>query len=305
MTDANREQDYALDEDIDDVAFNPLEDFSFEDDIDDEDIVATTLDDGPYGLPVSENAPQFKLDAFDNAESADERIATLFDRMAVHKRVLMNMLEMCQSPVSSDELIESTAQLQKHHHSVYTPLTFCNLLERAGAVIKTDENGTSLEEVEQEPLRVERDGVEYWAVAPSPEVFWCATDEGRAYYAAYQPLEQIRQVFAAEPHYKEIFTTVLNLCSVEGGTQVKAVGDVVDDDPLVQKPRRYAMYFIDKLERAGALDWQGSWVITDAGKSYLAEINTASEMTSEGADETADETADTATSEAASKTTTE
>ena len=60
------------------------------------------------------------------------------------------------------------------------------------------------------------------------------------------------------------------MCSAEGGVQVKAIGDMVDDDPAVQKPRRYAMYFIDKLERAGALDWQGAWVTTDAGRAYLS-----------------------------------
>ncbi len=269
MADEKRRTNFSFDEEGP-LDFDPLEDYSFEDDIDDEGIVAGTLDDGPYSMPQAENAPQFKLVAFDNAETAEERIATLFERMMSHQKVLMSILELCQQPTSGDEVSEAIAKLQKYHHSVYTPLTFCNLLERAGALIKTDGEGVSLEDLEQEPMRVTQDGTEYWAVAPSPEIFWAASDEGRSYYEAYKPLEQIRHVYDAEPQYAEILTTVLNMCSAEGGVQVKAIGDMVDDDPAVQKPRRYAMYFIDKLERAGALDWQGAWVTTDAGRAYLS-----------------------------------
>ena len=48
-------------------------------------------------------------------------------------------------------------------------------------------------------------------------------------------------------------------------------------DPVTKSPKRYAMYFVDKLERAGAVDWEGSWVITEAGRDYLAEVSKESE----------------------------
>lgn len=61
--------------------------------------------------------------------------------------------------------------MKRHHHSVYEPLTLCNLLERAGAIAQTDENGTPLAEVEQEPLRVE---VEASSTGASPRRRRCS-----------------------------------------------------------------------------------------------------------------------------------
>lgn len=58
-----------------------------------------------------------------------------------------------------------------------------------------------------------------------------------------------------------------------GGESLKALGDVIDDEPVLQSPKRYAMYFIDKLEHAGAVEWRGSWTITDAGREYLASLS--------------------------------
>ena len=45
--------------------------------------------------------------------------------------------------------------------------------------------------------------------------------------------------------------------------------DVVDDEPALQNPKRYAMYFIDKLEHAGAVEWTGQWSATEHGRAYL------------------------------------
>ncbi len=121
----------------------------------------------------------------------------------------------------------------------------------------------------QEPLLVEWEGEQYWQVAPAPNICWMRTEEGTARLESYRPLELIGECYDNEPQYADIFTTVLNLCAREGGASVSQVGDAVDDEPILQKPRRYAMYFIDKLERAGGLEWTGSWRATEAGLQYL------------------------------------
>ena len=247
--------------------FNPLESFDFEDD---EDLLPGTLDDGPYGLPTSA-APKFNTTAFDNAEAAEERIATLFGQMVPHTRVLMAILALAQEPVAKATLDEEIAQLQQHHHSVYAPSTFCDLLDRAGAICQTNEEGVPLKDIERDPDRVTVDGEDYWMVAAPPEVFWTMTDEGRAYYDAYQPLEQMRELYEAEPQYAHLFDLVLREASQEGGCSVKELDTLVLADEAAKSPRRYATYFVDKLERTGAVDWQGAWVITDAGREYLAD----------------------------------
>ncbi len=262
--------DYTFEEELSDN-FNPLEDLVFDiDDEEDEDgIRPGVLDDGPYGLPNTDNVVKFAQNSFDHADTATERIDALFTQMPTLDRMLIQILELGLEPIPAAQMDERVTELQKTHHSIFSPFTMCSLLERAGALIKCDEDGVSLEEFEQEPLKIEEDGVEYWQVAPAPAVYWTVTPEGRERYEAYKPAEMIKEVFEAEPHYRRFFMTTLEVCANPGGASMKVVDDLISDDPELQKPRRYAMYFIDKLEKAGALEWGEAWNITAAGLEYL------------------------------------
>lgn len=251
--------------------FDPLQAFAFDDDTDADDEAPSVLAEGPFNMPNPEAAPQFQRDlvAFDNGETAEERIDALFAQMPTFHKMLFTIMGTCASPLPTADLEEVIAEMKRHHHSVYEPLTLCNLLERAGAIAQTDENGTPLAEVEQEPLRVEVEGVEYWRVAPAPEVFWSLTEAGAAKLDSYRPMEMIAALYETEPQYGAIFTTCLELCARDGGASLREIGDVVDDEPVLQNPKRYAMYFIDKLEHAGAVEWTGQWSATEHGRAYL------------------------------------
>ena len=279
----NVSEEYSFIEDLP-ADFNPLESLSFDDDIDDEDYVPGMLEEGPYSMPDGQKAQKFKLVAFDNAESITTRIDTLFEQMPTLERMLIDILERCIEPIPSADLDAQVAELQKYHHSIYSPLTLCGLLERAGAIFKSDAEGNSLEDFEQEPLKVEIYGVEFWRVAPAPDVYWSLSPEGRERYEAYKPAERIKEMFAEEPHYRKFFLAALKMCATPGGVGLKVVDDLLVDEPELQKPRRYAMYFMDKLEKAGAVQWGDTWKATEAGKAYLKKV--AEEEAAEAAAET-------------------
>ncbi len=256
------------------VDFDPLDDLAFDEDIDDD----STLSEGPFGMPSPDAAPAFqgKLESFADKDTAEERISALFDQMPTLQKILYGILRLCEAPSRAEDIDAAIEDLKRHHHCVYSPSTFCSLLERAGAIEKVDETGQSLEDFEQEPQMIEVDGTTYWVVAPPPCVFWKLTDAGLAQLEGHKPFEAIQACFDDEPLYADIFKTILELCGQKGGTTVKAIGDAVEDEPAAQEPRRYAMYFIDKLERAGALDWNGAWTTTEEGKRFLSQIDDAS-----------------------------
>lgn len=257
------------------VDFNPLEAFAFDDAENDEDALPSVLAEGPFNMPDPEAIPQFQreLVAFDNGETAQMRIEALFAQMPTLHKMLFAILDRCSAPIPTADLETAIEEMKRHHHSVYEPLTLCSLLERAGAIAQTDADGVPLTEAEQEPLRVEIDGVEFWHVAPVPAVYWSLTEEGAAQLDTYRPMEMIARCYEAEPQYADIFTTCLKLCSRDGGTSLRAIGDIVDDEPVLQSPKRYAMYFIDKLEHAGAVEWTGQWSLTAHGREYLTTLN--------------------------------
>ena len=115
--------------------FDPLQAFVFDDDTDADDEAPSVLAEGPFNMPNPEAAPQFQRDlvAFDNGETAEERIDALFAQMPTFHKMLFTIMGTCASPLPTADLEEVIAEMKRHHHSVYEPLTLCNLLERAGA----------------------------------------------------------------------------------------------------------------------------------------------------------------------------
>ena len=268
-TDKTPEYSFEADEIID---FNPLEEFGFDEGVESGDVVESVLAEGPFGLPNPDAVPQFQrqLSSFSDGETAEERTKALFDQMPTLQKMLLDILVLCKEPIATQDAEDRIEEMRRNHRTIYSATTLLDLLERAGAIAKTDAQGASLSETEQEPLKIEVGGACYWHAAPAPLVHWLVTDAGLAQVESYKPLDRISECYKAEPQYAEVFDACLNACAREGGALIKQIDDIIGDEPILQKPRRYAMYFIDKLERAGAVEWGKTWEITQFGREYLA-----------------------------------
>lgn len=240
-----------------DTEFDPLEDFEpgEEDETDEfygefearEDISTTTI--------LEDNRP------------AEERIAELFGRMKLRRKVLLSILECCAEPQAVATVNDLVATLQENDRSVFSAASFCAALEKAGALIKLNEDGTVLdEETPTEPKVVEIDGVQYLEAQPTIEVYWKTTSEGLKAVESNKPLERLMQLFEKDASYAPIYERILQLCSTEEGVTADELGEAVDKDPLVQEPRLFAPHFFEKLEQCEALVWQKTWRITNIGK---------------------------------------
>lgn len=256
MTDS---RSFSLDE-FDDE-FDPLEDV--EEDLEDSE--------GASDLPPTSTAPtQQPADPAADTRTPEERTADLLKAMAPRRKVLLGILAFCEEPQLVDDVNAKVDELQAHNFSVYTAADLCSLLERAGALEHVTDEGGSLEDAEeQEPEVVEVDGVEYLEVKKSAPTRWATTAAGMAAVEADRPLDRLNALFAEDETYLPIYKRVLSLCDADGGCTIKALGDAVDKDPLVQKPRLYVAHFVDKLEKCDAVEWVDSWVTTEVGKTGL------------------------------------
>lgn len=246
-------------EDFDDD-FDPLEDV--EEDAEESD--------GASELPPASTTPTEQPAIHADERSAEERTADLLKAMAPRRKVLLGILAFCEEPQLVNDVNAKVDELQAHNFSVYTAADLTALLERAGALEHVTDEGGSLEDVEeQEPEVVEVDGVEYLEVKESAPTRWVTTAAGMAAVEADRPLDRLNELFAEDEHYLPIYKRVLTLCAVEGGATIKALGEAVDKDPLVQKPRLYVAHFVDKLEKCDAVEWVDSWQTTEVGKTGL------------------------------------
>ena len=214
----------------------------------------------PHPIPVAQ--PDDK--------PAAQRITELFERFNPRRRVLAGIIRYVDVPRTAAEVDAKVVELQQHDFSVYSGANYAALLEEAGAIIKTDEDGIPFKESpERPPQIVEIDGVEFMKPGPWREAFWLATDDARAFLAADDPVQRFRELLERDAQYLSIYLRILDAADAEGGAKTADLNAMVDNDPLVQKPRYYTAHFTELLERCEAIRWEGTWVITDIGRMLL------------------------------------
>ena len=207
------------------------------------------------------------------AKPASERIADLLGQMHSDRKALLAIVDLATKPATEEAIAQKVAQVTAGKRSVYSSVTLCHLLEEAGAISKVDANGDPFSEEALEPKKVVIDGVEYLE-QPEPQVLhWLATADGAAAIEADKPLARLEALFETKTELLPIFKRVLMLCCAEGGAKTSAINAAVDNDPLVQKPRFFASYFTEQLEKCDCIEWASkAWHTTDNGMEALVTL---------------------------------
>jgi hypothetical protein len=242
--------------------YDPLADF----DIDEDDIDES---DGQLGPHTEFQAKAWYAQKSDD-RSASQRIEDLFTAWATRRSILLAILQFLDEPRRSDLLDEKVAELQENNISVFSGYNYSLLLCEAGAIKKISEDGSDFdEEAEQLPDIVEIDGSRFYKPTDGKQVFWLITDEGRAYLETDNPFGRLAELIASEQDYRRIYKSLLEFCGNEAGRNAEELAALIDNDPLVQKPRKYFSSFVKKLEDCGALVWAKTWHTSDLGNKAV------------------------------------
>ena len=232
-----------------------------------------------------------------------ERIDKLVAGIPGQKFRILSAIKICDEPktleVAADELEEAYPQ----GTSVYDAIRIIELLHDAGALVCVDEEGNEIdldavaEEADEAPaadagaavaavadaaeeaaeearvdaISLDELDVEYDEVEKEAPVFYLATDAGKDAVERMWSASAAFDVVNNEPQYLPVWKKVLQMCSEEGGATKKAVADALDAHPILQEPRRWCQYFLEKLKNVNALEFDTAWVITDIGKQLLAD----------------------------------
>jgi hypothetical protein len=242
--------------------YDPLSGFE----VDDEDIDES---DGQQGPNTEVQAKLFYAKKSDD-RPVSKRIEDLFTSFATRRSILLGILIFLDEPKRSDLLDEKVTGLQENNVSVYSGYNYSQLLSEVGAIKKVNEDGSDFdEEAEQLPDIVEIDGAKFYKPTDGKQVFWLTTDEGHAYLETDDPYTRLVELIAGEPQYQTIYKRLLEFCDNEVGRTSEELVKLIDDDPLVQKPRKYFSYFAKKLEDCSALSWTKKWQTSELGKKGL------------------------------------
>ena len=165
----------------------------------------------------------------------------------------------------------------KAAQALQTPYTLLRNLAAAGGVtvIAHDAQGLALDETRCEQLRAE--GLDDDALADLvAERRVLTTPAGCAACELLAPEHRTLAAIYKVPERRATFVRLLDFCRTP--RKLADINQLLADDPALAPSQRtagqklHACYFIDRLEEAGGLVWDGSWVTTDAGKRALASV---------------------------------
>ena len=214
------------------------------------------------------------------ANPSEESIARVVECLFNHPRhreLLYKALVHCQTERTEHAAEVFLARQPEAAQALQTPYTLLRNLAAAGGVtvIAHDAQGLALDETRCEQLRAE--GLDDDALADLvAERRVLTTPAGCAACELLAPEHRTLAAIYKVPERRATFVRLLDFCRTP--RKLADINQLLADDPALAPSQRtagqklHACYFIDRLEEAGGLVWDGSWVTTDAGKRALASV---------------------------------
>lgn len=214
------------------------------------------------------------VDARDGNLSFEERVSAVITCVGSQnalREVLYKTLDHCRETRDFSEVEDFIASQDEfvYSHILQTPFTLIQMLLRAGGLSQTavDAQGGELSDERCEGLSADEidELVATYRIDTTPA--------GLKAVALLSPERRFESQMAQYPHRAETFYRLLDYC-VEPRT-FPQIQEFFKDTPglaqdvVAHHHKLSPDYYVDKLDKAGALVWRGAWVATDSGKRIL------------------------------------
>lgn len=196
----------------------------------------------------------------------------LIKAMPAQRVYLMKFLRAAADTPTMDDIKGIYNDWFEYSPTVFSAYDMCVLLEEAGAIERVTADGAPYDMSTAEPVMVtdEATGAVYYQANEPADLHWKLTDAGQTILDDDDPVGRAQACFDADEALQPLFKRLLTLCQAEEGAELEALNDALNYDDLAWEPRVYAPYFIDCMEKADAIEWTGTWKLTDTGTQVLA-----------------------------------
>lgn len=210
-------------------------------------------------------------------EQQVERVRKTVNINPRFREIHIHTLGFCQEQRTLTEVEEMIGALPEFPSCDQNQYRLIIFLEDAGGLerLELDEAGNIVTEADKEGLTENEIDDLVWQYA------FKTTEAGRAVYDEMQPQKRMSKLGSMFPKRVEAYAQVLDFCSqprtfkeidnLLAGSDVLKSGSLNKMTDVALQPS----VFIDQLERAGGLVWNGSWNITEAGRGFLEAMTKA------------------------------
>lgn len=203
----------------------------------------------------------------------EQRLRWVATRQPLLREIMYKMMDLCRTETELHDLEDAVDAFPEYANVRQSALSIAKILvENYGLeIIERDTEGNVVLPEHKEGLT--EDEVDDLVAT----VNYRTTEFGEDYVRANRPAVRLEQMLSLNPERRETYAEVLEFLEAEPRTydQVKALlagrpilEIVLDGRPITMQPS----VFLDKLEYAGAIVWKDGWMLTPAGREFLAEI---------------------------------
>ena len=174
-------------------------------------------------------------------EDTEKKILDRITRERPYRPVFYKTLKFCETPRSTSEVEEEVLSFPEMKSAIHSPNILLGWLEEVGGIERV-----VLEEEER----------------------WQTTEAGKKVAEVEAPGKRLLELLSKEPVYSDIYMQVLRFCQTpRTRTEIE---ELLQGNPVMEKPKVYPTFFIAGLEGAGGLEWVDKhWRTTEAGKGVL------------------------------------
>lgn len=218
-----------------------------------------------------DDQPQTR-DSQPDRDSALGRLDKLLGGAPLHREIYVRLLGFCKERrllADAEDAVRSWPQSTQIAQSPYRLIR--DLVEEGGLDwIALDSDGAELAPDRIKGLSV--DEVEDLTAAYAVETTAAGADAAEE----WSPAWRLGRLMESSPERIEAFAEVLALCKLpQSLTSVEELLErlgFLDTLRAVNGQPLKVSYFVDVLERAGGLEWDGAWRITEAGSTLLQSL---------------------------------
>lgn len=210
-----------------------------------------------------------------SSKSFEERLNAIISCIGSQnslREILYKTLSRCIDDVRFEDLEAFIKEQDEfiHSHVMQTPFTLIKMLIDCGGVYKIA-IGPDGQVVEEDALHAMDEDERYEAI---DTYLIKATDAGMKAKALLDPMHRLEAQLAQKPHREGTYLAVIDFCKQpktfpEIQEFFKDTPDLAIDE-VTAHHKLSPDFYVDKLEKAGALVWKGKWVATEAGRQMLA-----------------------------------
>lgn len=227
------------------------------------------LDPAETDLASSEAIPE-KPDS--DAWSQEQRLDFLEREVCRHplnRELLYKTLELCFEPLELSALEQRMLSFPEASQATQDPYHLACLLEDAGGLrrIELDEEGCEVTDLQKQDLT--EDEVDDLVASVQFET----TEVGRTFVCQHDPRRRLAELLDAEPVRKSCYIELLGFCNEQPRTYAEIEALLRSNAVLLSEKKSglplQPSVFVDKLERAGILEWRDGWSLSQEGRGCL------------------------------------